>query len=299
VEQAAAWHVASAADAMDWDGFTQWLEADPRHRAAYDEIALADAALDEQQPALRELSVVEPPRPRRQWPVWTGGALAASLAVVAILPQFAKPEPKAFASDRTARTIALSDGSQVVLAPHSRLSVAGRQGDELTLDGGALFAIRHDPGRSLSIAAGGLEIGDIGTRFEVEANGSSVRVAVSEGRVEVRGDALGQPVELTAGHRILFDPANRLATVAAVSPADVGEWREGRLTYEAAPLSLVAADLARYAGVSVTVPSPLAGRRFSGTLSIHDGDSAVRDLAQLMGLALSHSGGAYRLADGG
>jgi len=58
-------------------------------------------------------------------------------------------------------------------------------------------------------------------------------------------------------------------------------------------------DLARYAGVSVTVPSPLAGRRFSGTLSIRDGDSAVRDLAQLMGLALSRDGSAYRLAGGG
>lgn len=298
LDQAAAWHLASADDSMDWDGFTDWLEADPRHRAAYDAVALADAALADHREVLPELSPAAAPRPARKWPVWIGGALAASLAVVAIVPELTAPATQAFASDQASRTIALSDGSEVVLAPHSRLSIAGRHGEQLALDGGALFAIRHDPGRQLSIAAGGLQIGDIGTRFEVQTNGPAVRVQVSEGQVEVRGDALGQPVQLPAGRGILFDPAHQLATVAAVSPADVGEWREGRLSYDAAPLSLVAADLARYAGVSVTVPPPLAGRRFSGTLSIHDGDSAVRDLAQLMGLALSHSGRAYRLAEG-
>ena len=45
IEQAAAWHVASSDDAIDWDGFTAWLEADPRHRTAYDEIALTDAVV--------------------------------------------------------------------------------------------------------------------------------------------------------------------------------------------------------------------------------------------------------------
>jgi transmembrane sensor len=115
--------------------------------------------------------------------------------------------------------------------------------------------------------------------------------------VELRGDALGQPIDLAAGRRILFDPARRLATVTPVSPEAVGEWRQGRLTFDAAPLSLVAADLARYASVSVAVPTSLANRRFSGTLSIQDGDTAVRDLAQLMGLELSGGRGSYRLAE--
>jgi transmembrane sensor len=298
-DQAASWHLAAARDDMDWDGFTGWLEADPRHRAAYDEIALADAALDEHRPVLRDLALGGARQPARKWPVWFAGAIAASLAVVLIAPRVATPATRTFASGQASRTIALSDESRVVLAPHSRLSVGGLHGNELALDGGALFAVRHDPSRSLSIGAGGLQIVDLGTRFEIQTNGPAVRVEVSEGRVEVRGDALGQPIQLPAGRRMLFDPAHQLATVGAVSPGAVGEWREGRLTYDAAPLSLVAADLARYAGVSVTVPPPLAGRRFSGTLSIHDGDSAVRDLAQLMGLPLSHSGSAYRLAGGG
>ena len=46
-EEAAAWQVASVNDDMDWDGFTRWLEADPRHRRAFDEAALADTLVDD------------------------------------------------------------------------------------------------------------------------------------------------------------------------------------------------------------------------------------------------------------
>jgi transmembrane sensor len=296
-DQAAAWHLAGESDEMDWDGFTAWLEADPRHRAAYEEIALADAALADHRSELASFAVPARTSGARKWPFWAGGALAASLAAVLVIPQLAPPAPRTFASGADPRTIALESGSQVVLGPHSRLTVAGRHGEQLALEGGGYFTVRHDPARSLTVSAGGLEIRDVGTRFDLQTGGGAVRVEVSEGQVEVRGEALGNPVGLAAGHRLLFDPAHRLAKVAPVSPQDVGEWREDRLTYDAAPLSLVAADLARYAGVSVSVPPPLAARRFSGTLSIHDGDSAVRDLAQLMGLDLSRRNGAYRLGE--
>lgn len=297
-ERAANWHLASVADDMDWDGFTMWLEADPRHRAAYEETALTDAALDDHRTALAFADAAQAAGKRKiaqTWPVWAGGALAASLAAVLVLPQLAAPGVQTFVSANAPRTIALQDGSQVVLGPRSKLTIAGVHSDKFALEGGAYFAIHHDPDRTLTISAGGLQIGDIGTRFEVQTNSGAVRVEVSEGQVELRGAALGRAIELPAGRRIMFDPAHGLATVAPVSPRDVGEWREGRLTYDDAPLSLVAADLARYGGLSVTVPPPLAGRRFSGTLSIRDGDSAVRDLAQLMGLELSRDRDAYRL----
>jgi len=298
---AVTWHLATQRDDMDWDGFTAWLEADPQHRTIYGEVALTDAALERHADRLAPLSeaYASSTLPRRTWPLWAGGTVAAALAAVLLVPQFIAGRSETFTTESTQRKIALADGSSVLLAPHSRLTVSGRHKDELALAGGAYFEIRHDPQRSLTIRANELEIGDIGTRFEVQATDRAVRVEVSEGQVEVRGDALGDPVELAAGHRILFDPAHGLAMVASVAASDVGEWREGRLTYDAAPLALVASDLARYAGVGVTMPPALAGRRFSGTLSIKDGNAAVRDLSQLMGLELSRDAGAYRLSDPG
>ncbi len=300
IEQAARWHLASAGDDMDWDAFTHWLGADPLHRAAYGRIAMADAALDDHRSALAPLA--EAPLAARhspKWLRWAGGALAASLAVLLVVPLLSMPRLQTFASGVAPLQVALQDGSRVVLAPQSRLTVAGRHGEKLALQGGAFFAIRHDPTRQMTIGAGGLEIGDIGTQFDVQTNGRAVRVEVSQGRVELRGEELGDALDLTAGHSVLFDPAHHVASIQPIAQQDVGEWRQGRLTYDAAPLSLVAADLTRYAGVPVKVPPPLAGRRFSGTLSIRNGDSAVRDLAQLMGLDVSRRSGGYQLGERG
>jgi hypothetical protein len=52
IDEAALWHVASARDDMDWDAFTLWLEADPDHRARFEEIAQADAVMCANRPAL-------------------------------------------------------------------------------------------------------------------------------------------------------------------------------------------------------------------------------------------------------
>jgi len=47
LDQAVAWAAALESDDVDWDGYMAWLEADPRHRAAFDSIALVSAAVDD------------------------------------------------------------------------------------------------------------------------------------------------------------------------------------------------------------------------------------------------------------
>ena len=49
------------------------------------------------------------------------------------------------------------------------------------------------------------------------------------------------------------------------------------------------------AGVKVDVAQRVAARQFSGTLVIGDGQAALRDLSQLMGLRLDRSADGYRL----
>lgn len=311
IAQAANWHIASESDAMDWDGFTTWLEADQRHRAAYDEIALADALLTDHRAALTATADDEPDndaghahdaratrRPRVPvWTRWAGIAAAASLAALFLVPGYLKPAQTEYATGATSRSIALADGSTILLAPRSRLTVKGSASDHLILEGGAWFDIAHRPGRSLTIDAGAARISDIGTRFDVQNAGGDVRVAVAQGKVQVAANGLSLPIALTAGKRLLFDADAARATIAPVSPDDAGGWRRGRLSYASAPLPLVAGDLARYAGVGIKVPASLADRQFSGTLVIGDGDRAARDLSQVMQLSLVRDGGGYRLVE--
>lgn len=305
ISEATAWHAASSDDAMDWEGFTAWLEADPRHSCAYDEVALADSLIDEHRPTLLPAGDREAARGtvaelggiaerQRPWGRWAGAAIAASLAAVFLAPQFLSQPTVYQTSDETQR-IALADGSTVTLAPHSRLSVEGRGEDRLALTGGAWFDVRHDPDRTMAITAGEVEIRDIGTSFDVQAEDRTVRIGVTEGVVTVASTALSQPIRLERGRSLLFDSKAGTALVKAASTPAIGAWRSGRLSYEDTPLPLVLGDLSRYAGVHVTLPDSLRNRRFSGSLIIGDGEAALRDLAQVMDLPLDRTGDSYRL----
>ena len=296
IEQAAAWHVASSDDAMDWDGFTAWLEADPRHRTAYDEIALTDAAMVEHREVLADVAAQPRVLLSRSRPhlAWVGGAIAAALVAMVAVPQFLRDQATVFATDSASREIAFADGTHIVLAPHSRLE-ARDANTRLALNGGAWFAVPHDPSRRLEIAAGPMTISDIGTEFDVQTSDATVRVAVAEGQVSASAAALDRPLILTTGQALAFDSQAGTATLRRVSRSTVGSWRGAQLSFTDAPLSLVVSDLERYAGVHVAIPKNLRNRRFSGSLSIRNGAAAARDLAGLMGLALRRVGSGYRL----
>ncbi|WP_353230505.1 FecR domain-containing protein [Novosphingobium sp.] len=294
VTRAAQWHVESAGDAMDWDAFTLWLEADPRHRACYDEIALADALVADHAADLAIPAVMPAEPARAQTRRWTrrwswvaaGVAAAASLALVVIMPGWRTDAPQVTVAGDSARMVALADGSRVTLAPHSRLTVAG---DQLALNGEAHFAIRHDPSRVLRVAAGPLTITDIGTVFDVATGQSAVRIAVSEGKVAVHGAAGADAVELGQGDGLIHGDGGDMRQVPGAGLGLAG-WASGSLSYAAAPLPLVAEDIARLTGTVLTVSSALRGRRFSGSLSVAPGAHTARDLATIMNLRLVTSG---------
>src|SRR5262249_20816465 len=88
-------------------------------------------------------------------------------------------------------TIALGDGSRVVLGPRSRLSMPEHFGDgprDVTLDGEAYFTVQHDAAHPFRVHAAGGDIEDVGTRFVVRAYAgeATVRVIVADGQVSAR-----------------------------------------------------------------------------------------------------------------
>ena len=293
ITQAASWHLVFADNAMtkedmDWDGFTAWLEADPRHARAYDEIAVADAWVSEHGDNLFVDEEEIHPRPRKRGGLLGLGAVAAAVLAMLAVPALRPSHDVNYVTGDAPRAIALADGSAVTLAPHSSLALSGPANMRLT--GGAWFDVRHIAGRKMAITAGQVTISDIGTRFDVQAAGGEgagvVRVAVADGALQVGSPALSQPIALGKGHLLLYDEAGDIASTRAIATAQIGGWRRGRLTYENMPLALVAEDIGRYANVHIAVPEDLRRRTFSGTLIIGKGQSAPRDLAQLMGLAL-------------
>jgi transmembrane sensor len=306
ISEAALWHSASIHDDMDWDGFTLWLEADPRHRIAYDEVAAVGMLLEDNADGLKAAFPDESDGQEQSadvmrpayggWKRWAGGAIAASLVASLAVTQFAQSGPVIYNTEAVSRTVALNDGSQVLLAPHSRLTIDGDKQQRIALAGGAWFDIRHDVNRPMTITAGDIQISDIGTKFDVQTNGSIVRVEVGEGEVQVSASGLSRSVHLNERRGLTFDSNNQKFLVTGVNKENIGEWRSGRLSYEATPLTLVATDLSRYAGVKVKVADSLHNEKFSGTLAVGDKEAALRDLSLLMDIELSRSDGGYILS---
>jgi transmembrane sensor len=312
IDAAAAWHARIDAPDMDWARFGDWLAADPSHRAAYDSVALLDAEIGAAAPAIAAVLPANDDRLADRPPVarssrwrWmaggTGGALAAGLALLFVMSPVANTGDRAVLYATNAgdtRAITLADGSAMRLDRGSRVSVSGGTTPLIEIaDGAASFSVRHDPSRTVIVRAGGYDIQDIGTRFAVVNAQGRISVAVAEGSVRVSPhvDDGSPPTTLTAGQRIDIDPAVGIAERRTVLPASVADWSDGRLDYDGAPLTLVVADISRYARAPLVVDPSAAGLVFSGVLTIGDGSRLLDQLRAVLPLRLRRADGVVHI----
>jgi transmembrane sensor len=296
LDQAIAWQQALAHDDADWDGYLAWLEADPLHALAFDEIALLDRIVDERSDDLKPLIAPAVVPLRRERRPWLYGSLAAAIAVAVAVPVL-RPHPDMVYTTATGQTrhVALGGGTAVDLAPATTLIALGGDPARLRLaQGEAFFAVDHDPNRKLSIQAGDYAVSDIGTKFGVNLAPEAVTVAVSEGNLSVTPKG-GTATRISAGQQLMAGGADHATRVASVASRDVGSWRQGRLVYNNVPLTMVAADLARYSGKSVAVDRAIRDREFSGVLTIGDGSRLFENISDLMGVSYEADGHGVRL----
>jgi transmembrane sensor len=181
----------------------------------------------------------------------------------------------------TRDSVRLADGTRVLLAPESRLTVAAGYGDkvrEVELTGEAYFDVRHDAARPFRVRAGGADIRDLGTTFTVRAAGDQgVRVAVTSGSVSL-APAQGSPnaaVVLRPGDAgTLASDGRTLVERGGATEPDTA-WTSGRLVFREAPVGTVRAELRRWYGIDLVIDSSFASRHLSMTF---DGESADRVL---------------------
>lgn len=297
-EQALAWAVrAGDPEFADWEAFVRWLDEDPQHGRAYDEVsaAIADAAEFASMapiatPANDFHAAVSGPLPltRRRWLI---GSLVASLALLAWLGIWRAGDSRYMleTSPGEARVVALADGDSVQLSGGTRLLLDRKDARSGRLERGqALFMIRHDERRPFRLAVGGDTLVDAGTVFDVRMDQGQMTVAVSEGAVVFNPNV--QNVRLAAGQLLTHAAGSRRYTVRAIVPEQVGEWREGRLTFDGAPLVQVAADLSRMTGVHFEAAPGDAASVFSGSVIIDPIRKEPQSLGPLLGVQVRAEG---------
>lgn len=296
LDDAAGWAVRTAEPAFDdWAAFTQWLELSPEHAAAYDRVT---TAVEDSVAALASLPANDTEsfgeRPARRW---LGPAIAACLALVATLWiwQAGGTQQVYQTAPGETRSIHLADGSVIVMAGATRLAVDPDQPRLARLDEGrALFEIRHDERKPFRLTVGAATLVDAGTVFDVNVRAAEVAVGVSEGAVIFNPER--QNARIDAGQMLTFDKDSADYQRANLPRDQVGEWRDGRLTFRGAPLSQVAGDLARASGIAYRVADEGGARRISGSVAIDPLRTDPASIGPLLNVAVTRDGDQWILA---
>lgn len=314
MDEAIAWHLRLALGRdEDWPVFVQWLESDPAHNDAYEAVADQDVALpvlmesaehpasadDADADARVSAAALHSPGGRKMG-IWRWGALAASVALATVAGvQLLSNRTSTYAIETTAgesRTIALDDGSEIILNGDSRITLDRSDPRMARLERGeARFTVEHDASDPFSVTVGDARLVDIGTVFNVVRSDAQLHVGVAEGAV--RYESASRQVELAAGDTLAVDAKGAISIAKAPATA-IGSWANGVLVYDAVPLRDVAKDLSRNLGVTMDLPAKLSSRRFSGVIQTDGGAPAVRArLEELLGARIAADGSTWTVVE--
>lgn len=290
----------------DWDSFTLWLEQSPAHALAYDAACasvadgadlLAEAAPANDDESFQGLAGNDGAAISRR--SWFRGAIAASVALAAGVAFWQGSNGRDLYRIETApgqlRMIVLEDGSRIDLAGGSALELDREDQRYARLASGqALFTVRHDEADPFQVDAGRDTLVDIGTVFDVRYDKLGLSVAVSEGAVAYNPDE--QNVRVLPG-QVLRTGKDDKYVLGQVAPEQVGEWRDGRLTFSDSPLGQVAADLSRATGTHYSVARGEMTRTVSGSVLLAPIQNDPTAIGALLGLSVRPNGDQWVLGE--
>lgn len=298
MEEAIGWTIRLRRAGPDaWEEFTLWLEADPEHLPAYEEVALFDARLGTLLAGEREPRAELPARSRgigRRVLLAVGAAAALAASVGYVMLQ-APPELYGIeTAPGERRAIALDGGTRIDLNGGSRILLDRERPRFARLERGeALFSVVHRPSDPFRVEAGDVVIRNVGTVFNVLNQDHSIEAEVAEGAILFSAD--GEDLNLTAG-QTAQEREGRVET-GRRDPATVGGWRDGQLSYSSASFAEIARDLARNSGIAVRARPEVAERRFSGVIRLDpDRERLRRRLSALLEVDVRLAGEGWILA---
>ena len=307
-------YLAGEASAGDAQAVRDWLADHPDNPLLLDDLRLirrvaagripessVDAAWAKAQ---RVLEVPrQPGRSRR--PLFV--ALAAAAVLIALIGTRGvlrrTPQWREYATTAAQRMVVrLRDGTQVTIAPKSRVRYAadyGRARRELYLDGEAYFQVTPDSQRPLRVHTTQSVTEDLGTAFVIRAYADQVatEVVVAEGRVTLsRADttAASHAPALVLEARDL-GTLNPSGVTAVRRGVDVGRylaWTRGVLAFDGTPLGDVVVTLGRWYNVEIRLAdSALAARRLTATFQNESIDLVLQRIALTVGLRVERADG--------
>lgn len=197
--------------------------------------------------------------------------------------------------------ITLGDGTEVMLAPDSKLFVPTDFGHNIRpvkLDGAASFNVAAgDP--EFRVYMRNAVIMAHGTRFVVSAGlgDTAVLVKVTEGSVGVRAGNSGSTTVET-NHTVFVNASGSVRDATTDEAEEAASWANGKLTMINRPLRLVLPQLQRWYKVDASVRDlRLLDRKATLRSTLDSGSVALAEVAKTAGLEVTTDAGRVVLID--
>ncbi|MBB6523676.1 FecR family protein [Pseudoteredinibacter isoporae] len=307
--------------------FFQWLEASPANQAAYLRAEALWHSLGHSSELNQRLESYplndgskQTPQKTRAWKPWFAFATAATVAALALLPNWNAWQGQQMQTGKGEQLqLSLSDGSRIQLNTQSTMQIDMRDNYRLLEleQGEAYFDIAHDPERPLIVKTQGAYVRVLGTRFNVYSDQERTQVTVVEGKVDVSTDKEFSELRqrdyqskrvLTANEQVQLSylesnnwledligntPASKRSDVVEVNSDDVLAWQRGEAIYNGSSLNDVIQDLNRYYAGEIRLQDERLGEStLVAALRLDDKDAALSTLASSLSLDV------VELADG-
>ena len=191
-------------------------------------------------------------KPRRRVLPWVSGMVAAAAAVVLCVFLFRGNEQQMIEliANNAVKEFALPDGTEVTLAPGSKLSYSEKSPRKTQLEGKAYFEVARDEAVPFEITADGAFVRVLGTKFMVDAGSSVKEVYVTEGKVLFAKSSDAEGVILTKDMQATLSPDENVPVIAVEPDINSIAWQRGSFIFDKTPLREVLETLSKHYKVS-------------------------------------------------
>ena len=191
-------------------------------------------------------------KPRRRVLQWVSGMVAAAAAVVLCVFLFRGNEQQMIEliANNAVKEFALPDGTEVTLAPGSKLTYSEKSPRKTQLEGKAYFEVARDEAVPFEITSDGAFVRVLGTKFMVDAGSSVKEVYVTEGKVLFARDSDAEGVILTKDMQATLSPDENVPVIAVEPDVNSLAWQRGSFIFDKTPLRDVLEILSEHYKVS-------------------------------------------------
>lgn len=190
-------------------------------------------------------------KPLRRLLPWVSGIAAAAAAVVLCVFLFrGNGQQVQLMASAEVQEFVLPDGSQVTLAPGSRLAYRKKSPRNTQLEGKAYFEVARDESVPFEITSDGAFVKVLGTKFMVDAGSSVKEVYVTEGKVLFAKSSDAEGVILTKDMQATLSPDENVPVIAVEPDVNSIAWQRGSFIFDKTPLKEVLEALSEHYKVS-------------------------------------------------